>query len=61
MSKAFEGYKKQMQDIDTINKESMARVLSTLIISILSENPSNVFERACSDETPFHGAETICG
>ncbi|MCA6072594.1 MAG: hypothetical protein LE178_03545 [Endomicrobium sp.] len=56
MSKAFEGYKNQMQDIDTINKESMAQALSALIISILSENPSNVFERACSDETPFHGA-----
>lgn len=52
MSKAFQGYRKQMEEVD-INSE-LAKNLSELSLTILAENPSDVFERNCWDETPFH-------
>ncbi|MCQ2965510.1 MAG: hypothetical protein MJ250_02075 [Alphaproteobacteria bacterium] len=52
MSIAFEGYKKQFADIKT--SESVEGMLSILSMKVLSDNPSDVFERGCNDETPFH-------
>ncbi|MBR5130286.1 MAG: hypothetical protein IKV03_03590 [Alphaproteobacteria bacterium] len=52
MSKAFQGYRKQMEEVDT-NSE-LAKNLSELTLAVLAENPSEVFERNCWDETPFH-------
>lgn len=55
MSRAFEGYKKQMSEISADDTTgSLDTKLSLLSISVLAENPSNIFERGCSDETPFH-------
>lgn len=51
ISRAFEGYKKQMEDMDT---ETLSAKLAFLSMEILAENPSEVFERGCVDETPLH-------
>ncbi|MBI4654517.1 MAG: hypothetical protein HY752_05940 [Nitrospirae bacterium] len=49
ISRAFEGYKKQMQEVDP---EVALPRLCDRTISILSETPLRVFERKTSDETP---------
>ena len=57
MSKAFQGYRKQMEEVDT-NSE-LAKSLSELTLTVLAENPSDVFERNCWDETPFHSLASM--
>ena len=57
MSKAFQGYKKQMEEVNTDSE--LAKNLSELTLAILAENPSEVFERNCWDETPFHSMISI--
>jgi uncharacterized protein YoxC len=49
ISRSFEGYKKQMQEVDP---EVALPRLCDRTISILSETPLRVFERKTSDETP---------
>ena len=49
ISRSFEGYKKQMQEVDP---EGALSQLCANTISILSETPLRVFDRKTSDETP---------
>lgn len=57
MSKAFQGYRKQMEEVNT--NSDLARSLSELTLTVLAENPSDVFERNCWDETPFHSLASM--
>ena len=52
MSRAFQGYRKQMEEVNTDSE--LAKSLSELTLTVLAENPSDIFERNCWDETPFH-------
>lgn len=49
ISRSFEGYKKQMQEVDP--GSALPRLCENTI-SILSETPLRVYERKTSDETP---------
>lgn len=49
ISRSFEGYKKQMQEVDP---EGALPKLCNNTIAILAETPLRVFERKTSDETP---------
>jgi len=56
VSKAFEGYKKQMMEIDKIRGGAgdLSKLLSMEIIQALSKDPQRVYDRNVSDETPLH-------
>ena len=55
-SRAFEGYKKQMLEIDEADPDetnALVTELSMRAMHILSKEPLKVFDRKATDETPF--------
>jgi len=56
VSKAFEGYKKQMMEIDKVRGGAgeLSKLLSVEVIQALSRDPQRIYDRKATDETPMH-------
>ncbi len=53
ISRAFEGYKKQMKEIGEAGEQSLLGLLSSEVIQVLARDPQRVFVRKATDDSPF--------